>query len=258
MESRSVICEVRGKVALITFSNPKKRNPLDSETWDQFHQILREVESNDAIRSVVITGSGEAFVGGADISALKKRTPADALEGSSKGNEILRFLEGLNRPVIAAINGWALGGGCELALACDIRIASDRAKIGQTEVKIGIMPGYGGNIRLPRLIGIGKAKEMIFTGKMVDAQEAERIGLVNTVVSHERLMDESIGLAQSLAEGPASIRYAKQAINQAWTFFLDELIERDIQFYGQVYETEDHLEGLSAFLEKRKPAFTGR
>ncbi|NIS72722.1 MAG: hypothetical protein GTO12_28420 [Proteobacteria bacterium] len=258
MPSGSVIFEIRGKVALITFNNPSKRNPLDAETWDRFHQILREIGSNDAIRAVVITGSGEAFVGGADISALRRRTPADALEGSRRGNEILRYLEGLNKPVIAAINGWALGGGCELALACDIRVASENAKIGQTEVRVGIMPGYGGNIRLPRLVGIGMAKEMIFTGKIVDAREAERIGLVNRVVPQDELMDEAIGLAKRLARGPASIQTAKKAINHAYSAGLDKLIKRDIEFYGQVYKTEDHLEGLNAFLEKRRPIFKGQ
>lgn len=258
MEREFVVLEVRGEIALITFNNPEKRNPLNSETWDQFYQRLREIQSNETIRAVIITGSGEAFVAGADISSLRKRTPEDALQGSRRGNEILRFLEGLNRPVIAAINGWALGGGCELALACDIRIASENAKIGQTEVRVGIMPGYGGNIRLPRLIGVGRAKEMILTGKILDAQEAERIGLVNRVVSHKRLMEEAIALAERLAQGPAAIGFAKQAINHAYAAGLDELIKKDIEIYGRVYETEDHLEGLEAFLEKRKPFFKGR
>jgi enoyl-CoA hydratase len=258
MERKFVYFELRGKIAVVTFNNPEKRNPLNSETWDQFYRILKEIESDETVRAVVITGSGEAFVAGADISRLSKRTRVDALEGSREGNEILRFLEELDRPVIAAINGWALGGGCELALACDIRIASEHAKIGQTEVRIGIMPGYGGNIRLSRLIGTGRAKEMIFTGKIVDAWEAERIGLVNRVVPHERLMDETIELAETLSKGPASIRLAKKAINHVLTSGLDELVKRDIELYGDVYETEDHLEGIDAFLEKRKPLFKGR
>jgi enoyl-CoA hydratase len=258
MELRLVDLEVLERIAIVTFNNPKKRNLLDSRTWNQFYEILKQIESNETVRAVIITGTGEAFVAGADISGLKERTRQDAIKASWKGNEILRFLERLNKPVIAAINGWALGGGCELALACDIRIASENAEIGQTEVRIGIMPGYGGNIRLPKVIGIARAKEMILTGKIVDAQEAERIGLVNRVVPQDRLMEEAIRLAKRLAQGPASIGFAKQAINHAYAAGLDNLIQRDIDLYGQVYETEDHLEGFNAFLEKRKPSFKGR
>ncbi len=258
MGRKWVILEIQEKIAVVTFNNPQKRNPLDSETWGQFHATLRAIQANESIRAVIVTGSGEAFVAGADISGLSIRTPQDAIDGARGGNEILRYLEDLDKPVIAAINGWALGGGCELALACDIRIASEKAKIGQTEVRVGIMPGYGGNIRLPRLVGVGRAKELIFTGQILDAREAERIGLVNRVVPHDRLMDEAIKLAKRLAEGPASILLAKKAINHANTVGLDKLINKDIEFYGQVYETADHLEGLNAFLEKREPIFKGR
>ena len=151
----------------------------------------------------------EAFIAGADLRMLKDRTPQDAVNASKKANEILLFMESMEEPMIAAINGWALGGGCEIALACDIRIASEKAQIGQTEVRVGIMPGYGGNVRLMRLIGPGRAKEMIYTGRIVNAGEAERIGLVNRVVPHEKLMEEALTMARQIAQGPASVHFAK-------------------------------------------------
>jgi enoyl-CoA hydratase len=157
--------------------------------------------------------------------------------------------------MIAAINGWALGGGCEIALACDIRIASEKAQIGQTEVRVGIMPGYGGNVRLMRLIGAGRAKEMIYTGRIVNAAEAERIGLVNRVVPHERLMEETLTMARQIAQGPASVHSAKQAMFHASQLSLREALLKDSEIYGEVYKTKDFKEGVTAFLEKRKPVF---
>jgi len=258
MPNDLLLFESREEIAIITFNNPQKRNPLTPEIWNCFYQVLKNVARDETIRAVIITGAGESFIAGADISRLRKQTRQDAIEASRKGNEILLFLERLDKPVIAAINGWALGGGCELALACDIRIAAENAKFGQTEVRVGIMPGYGGTVRLPRLIGVGRAKEMILTGKIVDAREAERIGLVNKVVPRENLMDEAIVLAKKLAQGPASIKFAKQAINQALSLGFDEALKKNIELYGLVYETEDCIEGLEAFLEKREPVFRGR
>jgi len=197
----------------------------------------------------------EAFIAGADIQMLKNRTPQDAINASKKANEILVFMESMEKPIIAAINGWALGGGCEIALACDIRIASEKAQIGQTEVRVGIMPGYGGNVRLMRLIGSGRAKEMIYTGRIVNAQEAERIGLVNRVVPHEKLMDEAMAMARQIASGPAAIHYAKQSMFQATQHPFKEALNQDSEIYGEVYKTKDFKEGVTAFLEKRKPIF---
>jgi enoyl-CoA hydratase len=164
-------------------------------------------------------------------------------------------MESMEEPVIAAINGWALGGGCEIALACDIRIASEKAQMGQTEVRVGIMPGYGGNVRLMRLIGSGRAKEMIYTGKIVNAAEAERIGLVNRVVPHDHLMEEALKLAKQIAKGPASIHFAKKSMFEASQLLLKEALKTDSMIYGEVYKTKDFKEGVAAFLEKRKPSF---
>jgi enoyl-CoA hydratase len=186
---------------------------------------------------------------------LKDRTPQDAVNASKKANEILLFMESMEEPFIAAINGWALGGGCEIALACDIRIASEKAQIGQTEVRVGIMPGYGGNVRLMRLIGPGRAKEMIYTGKIVNAEEAERIGLVNRVVPHGKLMEEALAMAWQIAQGPASIHLAKRAMFHASQLSLREALVKDSEIYGEVYKTKDFKEGVTAFLEKRKPVF---
>jgi enoyl-CoA hydratase len=254
----TVKLEINDRIAVITINRPEKRNALSQEVREDLYQKLQEVDSTEDIRASIITGAGEAFVAGADIASMKDYTVEDALEASRSGSRIFSFIENMRVPVIAAINGWALGGGCELALACDIRICSDDARFGQTEVKIGIIPGYGANIRLPRLIGAGKAKELIYTGRMIDPAEAERIGLVNSVVSKEDLMDEAMKLAGRISKGPASINLAKQAINKAFDLEMDDALELSSKLYGDVYKTSDSKEGINAFLEKRKPEFTGK
>ncbi|MCD6152418.1 MAG: enoyl-CoA hydratase/isomerase family protein [Syntrophobacterales bacterium] len=254
----TVKLDIRDRIAVITINRPEKRNALSLEVREDLYQRLKEVDSREDIRAAIITGAGEAFVAGADIASMKDYTVEDALEASRNGSRIFSFIENMKIPVIAAINGWALGGGCELALACDIRICSDDARFGQTEVKIGIIPGYGANIRLPRLIGAGKAKELIYTGRIIDAAEAERIGLVNSVVSKEDLMDEAIKLAGRISKGPASINLAKQAINKAFDLEMNDALEFSSKLYGDVYNTRDSREGINAFLEKRKPEFTGK
>jgi enoyl-CoA hydratase len=217
---------------------------------------LKELHGNPGLRAGIITGTGDdAFIAGADIRMLKDRTPQDAVDASNKANEILLFMESMEEPIIGAINGWALGGGCEIALACDIRIASEKAQIGQTEARVGIMPGYGGNVRLARLIGSGRAKEMIYTGRIVKADEAERIGLVNRVVPHEKLMEESLALARQIAHGPAAIHYAKRSFFEASKHLYLDSLKKDSELYGDVYKTKDFKEGVTAFLEKRKPHF---
>ena len=254
----TVKLDIRDRIAVITINRPEKRNALSLEVREDLYQRLKEVDSREDIRAAIITGAGEAFVAGADIASMKDYTVENALEASRNGSRIFSFIENMKIPVIAAINGWALGGGCELALACDIRICSDDARFGQTEVKIGIIPGYGANIRLPRLIGAGKAKELIYTGRIIDAAEAERIGLVNSVVSKEDLMDEAIKLAGRISKGPASINLAKQAINKAFDLEMNDALELSSKLYGDVYNTRDSREGINAFLEKRKPEFTGK
>ncbi|MDI7260292.1 MAG: enoyl-CoA hydratase-related protein [Thermodesulfobacteriota bacterium] len=256
MKYKNLIFEMEKEVGIIKINRPEVRNVLNWETWMEIEDVIKRIHSEPSLRVGVITGVGdEAFIAGADLHMLKDRRPQDAVEASRKVNEILLFMESMEEPMIAAINGWALGGGCEIALACDIRIMSQRAQIGQTEVRVGIMPGYGGNIRLMRLIGSGRAKEMIFTGKIVSAEEADRIGLVNRVVPHEKLMEEALLLAKQIAKGPAAIHVAKRSMFQASQCFLIEALEKDSELYGEVYKTEDFKEGMAAFLEKRKPIF---
>ncbi len=256
MSYRNWLYEKDGKIALLKMNRPEVRNSLNWETWMELEEILKQLHAAPDIRVGIITGAGdEAFIAGADLRMLKERTPQDAINASNKANEILLFMESMEEPMIAAINGWGLGGGCEIALACDIRIASEKAQLGQTEVRVGIMPGYGGNVRLMRLIGAGRAKEMIYTGKIVNAAEAERIGLVNRVVPHEKLMEEALTIALQIAQGPASVHCAKQAMFHASQLPLREALLKDSEIYGEVYKTKDFKEGVSAFLEKRKPVF---
>ncbi len=256
MSYKNWLYQKDGKVGVIKMNRPEVRNSLNWETWMELEEILKQLHADPDIRVGIVTGVGdEAFIAGADLRMLKERTPQDAINASKKANEILLFMESMEEPMIAAINGWALGGGCEIALACDIRIASEKAQIGQTEVRVGIMPGYGGNVRLMRLIGAGRAKEMIYTGKMVSAVEAERIGLVNRVVPHEKLMEEALTIARQIAQGPASIHCAKQAMFHAAQLPLREALLKDSEIYGEVYKTKDFKEGVAAFLEKRKPVF---
>jgi len=250
--------EVKGRSALITINRPERRNALNEEVRIDLQRVLEEVDSREDLRAAVITGAGEAFVAGADITAMKGYQPDDAYRASMQGSEIFLFIETMGIPVIAAVNGWALGGGCELALACDIRIASEAARFGQPEVKLGIIPGYGATIRLPRLVGPGKAKELIYTGRIVDAVEAEKIGLVNSVVPGEDLMAEALKLAERLSNGPAAIGYAKRAIQDGFDLDIKDAMRATSRLYAEVYRTSDCREGVSAYLEKRKPEFSGK
>jgi len=256
VEYKNLLFETEGEIGIIKFNRPEVRNVLNWETWMELEDGLKHLHSDPNLRVGIITGVGdEAFIAGADLHMLKNRTPQDAINASKKANEILLFMESMDEPMIAAINGWALGGGCEIALACDIRIASQKAQIGQTEVRVGIMPGYGGNVRLMRLIGLGRAKEMIYTGRIVNAEEAERIGLVNRVVPHEKLLEESFAIAKQIAKGPAAIHVAKRAMFEASQRTLIDALAKDSELYGEVYKTRDFKEGVTAFLEKRKPIF---
>jgi len=259
MSYKNLIYETEEGIGIIKINRPSVRNVLNWETWMELEDVLKQVHSEPHLRVGIITGVGdEAFIAGADLRMLKDRTPQDAVNASKKANEILLYMESMEEPMIAAINGWALGGGCEIALACDIRIASERAQIGQTEVRVGIMPGYGGNVRLMRLVGSGRAKEMIYTGKIVSAEEAERIGLVNRVVPHETLMEEALAIARQIAQGPASVHLAKRAMFYASQLSLREALIKDSELYGEVYKTEDFKEGVTSFLEKKKPVFKNR
>lgn len=255
----NLLYRIEEGIGIITVNRPEVRNVLNWQTWMELEDALKRLHADPEVRVGIITGAGdEAFMAGADLRMLKERTPKDAFEASRKANEVLLFMESMDEPVIAAINGWALGGGCEIALACDIRIASERAQIGQTEVRVGIMPGYGGNVRLMRLIGSGRAKELIYTGRIVTAQEAEKIGLVNSVVAHEKVMEEALALARKIAKGPAAVHIAKRSMFLASQYSLIEALQKDSELYGEVFKTRDFLEGVTAFLEKRKPLFENR
>jgi enoyl-CoA hydratase len=250
--------ETRDKVATLTIDRPAVRNALDRATADEISAALRELATDDTLRVLVITGGGEkVFVSGADIKDLKSRTFRQGLEGCN--NALFAAIEAFERPVVAAINGHALGGGLELAIACDIRVATDDARFGFPEVGLGIMPGAGGTQRLPRLVGMGKAKELILTGDLIDAPEALRIGLVNRVVPRADFGAAVTSLVDKLAsKGPMALRLAKMALNAAARMPMDAGFQLEILAQSLLFETSDKDEGLDAFLEKRAPKFEGR
>ncbi len=249
-----------GAVATLTVNRPKVLNALNAATMDDLRRALGELRGDDDVRAVVITGAGDkAFIAGADINELAVQTPVDGREHGLRGQHVLQVLENLGKPVIAAINGFALGGGCELAMACTLRIAADTAKLGQPEINLGLIPGYAGTQRLARLVGRGRALEMLLTGDMVGADEAYRIGLVNRVVPAAELMKEAKALAASLAaKAPVALRYIIDAVNRGLDMPFAEGARFEATLFGLVSTTEDMREGTRAFLEKRKARFKGR
>jgi enoyl-CoA hydratase len=247
-------------VAIITVNRPDKLNALNADTIQALGAVLREVHDDAAIRAVVLTGAGEkAFVAGADIAELSQMGPVDGVQVSRAGQVVFRMLELMPKPVIAAVNGFALGGGLELAMACHIRIASSRAKFGLPEAKLGIIPGYGGTVRLPRLVGRGRALELILTGDMIDAAEALRIGLVNRVEEPEALLDAARTMARKMiANGPVALALAIEAVDHGMTVTIDEAQVLESNLFGLLASTEDMREGMQAFLDKRKAEFRNR
>jgi enoyl-CoA hydratase len=247
-------------IAMITVNRPAKLNALNAETVRSLDGALREARADDAIRVIILTGSGEkAFVAGADIAELSRMGPIDGVGVSRAGQDTFRMMESMPKPVIGAINGFALGGGLELALACHIRLASSRAKFGLPEVRLGIIPGYGGTIRLPRLVGRGRALELILTGEMIDADEAYRIGLVNRVTQPDALLDAARDLARMMtANGPIAIALALESVDRGMSTTIDDAQTLESNLFGLLASTDDMREGMSAFLEKRKAEFRGR
>ena len=257
---KNLLYNINGKVAIVTINRPDKMNALNSETLDELKSLFLRIKEDENIFVVIVTGSGErAFVAGADISELNKLDVISGKEFSEKGHEVFNLIEDLGKPVIAAVNGFALGGGCELALACHIRLASDNAKFGQPEVNLGIIPGYGGTQRLTRLINTGRAAEIILTGTNFDANEAYRIGLVNKIFPQTELIAKAIDLATGIAsKGQNAIRYSLKAIRRVNEISLQDGLNYEISLFALSCGTEDFKEGTKAFLEKRKPDFRNK
>ncbi len=246
-------------VATVTINRPKVLNALNTATMDELRRVVLELKQDDAVRAIILTGAGDkSFVAGADINELAVQTPVSGREHALAGQHVLDLVENLGKPVIAAINGFALGGGCELAMACTLRIAADTARLGQPEIALGLLPGYAGTQRLARLVGKGRAMELILTGATIAADEAMRIGLVNRVVPAAELMAEVRKLAAALAaQAPIAVRYIMTAINKGLEMPFAEGCVFEATLFGLIASTEDMREGTKAFLEKRKPTFRG-
>jgi len=250
---------VEGKIAIATINKPETLNALDGQVLDELKLIIDKVEMEKDLRVLIITGTGRSFVAGADIRAQSVFDLEQARDWGRRGSSILRRIEKLEIPTIAAVNGFALGGGCELAMACDIIIASEKAKFGQPEVSLGIPPGFSGTQRLPRRVGIGKAKELILTGNMISASEAEKIGLANKVVAPEAFMDEVFEMAAKIAgNAPMAVKYSKACINRGMQTDIDSGITIENELFAMAFATEDQTEGMAAFLEKRQAKFNGK
>jgi enoyl-CoA hydratase len=255
----TLLVERRERVALITINRPEKRNALNIKTREEGAAVLEELSADETIRVVVFTGAGDkAFIAGADIAEFQGRTAITQRE-VMLGRSLFTAIDNFPKPVIAMVNGYCLGGGCELALSCDLRIASDRASFGQPEINLGIIPGGGGTQRLTRLLGEGKAMELILTGDIIDAQTAYNLGLVNMVVPAADLEARTMELANRIAEkSPVALRMAKEAVKLASRSNLDEGLRREVDLFALCFSSQDKDEGVSAFLEKRKPDFKGR
>ena len=256
----NLLCELDNGIAVLTVNRVDKLNALNGATVASLDRFFRDAAKNEETRAVIVTGAGErSFVAGADIEEVSGFTAFEGREWGLRGQAMLRRIEALEKPVIAAINGYALGGGLELAMACHIRIASARARLGQPELKLGIVPGFGGTQRLPRLVGKGRALEMLLTGDPVGAEEACAMGLINRVVAPESLLPEAMDLAgRILRNGPLAIALTLQAVNRGCEMPLAEALDWEVSQYALSCATEDVREGTQAFLEKRKPAFQGR
>ncbi|GAB4366962.1 MAG: short-chain-enoyl-CoA hydratase [Deltaproteobacteria bacterium] len=260
MTYRNLIVEIADRIATVTINRPKSLNALNPETARELDAVFTELAARVDVGVVLLTGSGEkAFVAGADISEMKDFTPQQAQEFSRFGQRVLEKIERLPQPVIGVINGFALGGGCELAMACDLLVAAENAKFGQPEVNLGIIPGWGGTQRLPRLVGRNLAKELVLTGEMISAARACEIGLVNRVVPQSALMETAREIAKKiLSRGPVAVSAAKDAMNRGLDLDLQNACALEANAFAVCFSTEDRAEGMSAFLEKRKPAYRGR
>jgi enoyl-CoA hydratase len=256
----NVLYEKNGAIAYVTVNRPKVLNALNTPTWKDLRTVFEDARDDAAVRGVILTGAGgKAFIAGADISELAHVAAFEAEQSSRFGQEVLDLIENLGKPVVAAINGFALGGGCETAMACTIRIAVETAKFGQPEVKLGLVPGGGGTQRMPRLIGKGRALQLILSGEMISAQEAYRIGLVNEIVSAAELITRAEAILKMIASNaPIAVKFALEAANKGMETSQSEGLLLEASYFGLCAATEDKKEGTTAFLEKRAPQFRGR
>lgn len=256
MNWKSIKVENYGTMAIVRINRPKALNSINTLLLLELESVIDHLEKDDQVKVIILTGEGKAFAAGADISEMRNKTALEGRWFGEFGTGVLKKWEVMSKPTIAAVNGFALGGGCELAMACDIRIASTKAEFGQPEVGLGIIPGFAGTQRLPRLVGMAKAKELIFTGDLISAEEACRIGLVNRVVESDQLMDACIKMAEKIAlKGPNAIMYSKKAINDGMETDLERGTAIENSLFGLCFASEEQSEGMTAFLEKRKPNF---
>ena len=260
MPYENILLEKKNAIAYVTVNRPKVLNALNMATMEELRAAFHDLKNDIAIRVVIFTGAGDkAFIAGADIGELAQRDPVSGKEFAHRGQSVLNLIENLGKPVIACINGFALGGGCEVAMACTMRLASDNARLGQPEVKLGIIPGYGGTQRLPRLVGKGLAMQSVLTGEMMSAQEAHRIGLVNEVTAPAELIPRAEAIAgKIIANAPLAVKYAMEAVNKGMEMTLAEGLFLEAALFGVCCATEDKKEGTTAFLEKRAAAFKGK
>ncbi len=259
MDYRIIEIKKEDKIAIVTINREKALNALNDETVAELQYFFRHAWTDDSVGCVIITGAGKAFVAGADIAELAQCDVQKAAKKSMIGLYLMQTIENFPRPVIAAVNGFALGGGCELAMACDIRLVSEKAKFGQPEVNLGLIPGYGGTQRLSRLVGRGKAKQLIFTGELIDAREAYRIGLADEIYPPEELMTKALEMARLiLSKAPVAVSSAKECINRGLDVNIQVGCDLEKMHFGAIYGTTDAMEGMKAFLEKRKAEFKGK
>lgn len=260
MEFKNIIFEKKDKIATISINRPKALNALNSETLKELDCVVDMIAEDEGVYAVILTGVGEkAFVAGADITEMKDMSVAEGRKFGMLGNKVFRKIDLLEKPIIAAVNGFALGGGCELSMACDIRIASTNAKFGQPEVGLGITPGFGGTQRLARIAGMSVAKELIFTGRIIKAEEALRVGLVNKVVEPDKVMEEAVSFANTIAaQAPIAVKYCKAAINRGMQCDIETALMYESEVFGECFATEDQKEGMTAFVERREKSFKNK
>src|SRR5580658_6453870 len=260
LKFENVVYDKKGAIGYVTLNRPKVMNALNKATINELHGVFEDARNDSAIRGVILTGAGEkAFAAGADIAEIANNTAVEAEEATRRGQALTDLIENLGKPVVAAVNGFALGGGCELAMACTIRIAAESAKFGQPEVKLGVMPGYGGTQRMPRLIGRGRALKLILSGEVIDASEAYRIGLVDELEPDAHVIERAeTVLKKIIANAPLSVKYALEAVNKGLETSAAEGLLLEASLFAVCASTDDKREGTSAFLEKRSPNFRGK